>query len=86
MVAFFINFQVFPNGSSTDSIVTLKYGAKTFSIELKNLKETLLFVEVPRTVPYNDEKLLQYSDKIVNDSLVILNNFEPFYKPIKEID
>jgi hypothetical protein len=53
---------------------------------LKELKQSLLFNEVPRTVPYNDEEQQLYTNMMINDSLLILNSFEPFFRPMEEIN
>jgi len=79
--------QIFAGNSQVlDSSVVLWYEFEEYTFKLKELKQTLLFKEVPRTVPYNEKAQVEYANMIKNDSLLILNSFEPFYKPIEEIN
>lgn len=76
----------FSNAQTKEEFVNFNYKEVDYQIKISDLKENLVFDEIPRTVPYKGDYLIKLSNSILNDSIVVLKSFKPFYKKIDSIN
>lgn len=70
---------------SDSNNISFKYKDKSETFSIANLKNTILFEDIPRTVP-GSYKIISYSNSILNDTITVLSSLDKFYKPISEIN
>ncbi len=85
LVLFVSNSILFGQTSKKPSFL-IKADSINYYIELETLKQAMSFQDVPRTVPFNNERQELFSKQILKDSIIILPSFPPFYRPIETID
>ncbi|MCL5247328.1 heparinase II/III-family protein [Cellulophaga sp. 20_2_10] len=66
--------------------INFNYKKSNYQFSISDLKENILFNEIPRTVPYKGNTLLKIANSIINDSIIVLNSLKSFSINIDAID
>ncbi len=69
-----------------NTVVKISLDSTSYSLKLYPVSKEIHFEEIPRTVPYDSIKNKNYADLIMNDSIVVLHSFKPYYVPLDKID
>ena len=65
-----------------NTVVKISLDSTSYSLKLYPVSKEIHFEEIPRTVPYDSIKNKNYADLIMNDSIVVLHSFKPYYVPL----
>ncbi len=68
-----------------DTSIIIGLDEKNYALSLYDISESLIFEEIPKTVPYDTLQTKKYADLILKDSIVVLHSFKPQYIPIEKI-
>ncbi len=72
--------------TAINKTITFNINNVSESINLGDIKNEILFTDIPKTVPYSKEKNKKYADLILIDSIVVMHSFKPHYIPIDKIN
>ncbi|PHR13745.1 MAG: hypothetical protein COA40_04170 [Aequorivita sp.] len=68
-----------------DTSILIKLGEKNYALNLYDISKSLVFEDIPKTVPYDSLQTKKYANLIMKDSIVVLHSFKPQYIPIEKI-